>query len=261
MTAGPQDTGWGGTPTLLSRSEPVLIAVRAGQFRFRWRGRVGRALAGDLLMLAQGEPVLAWYDEQRPPWLQTFEVPAAVIKRFEAAHGELLIKLAPTPDADRLQVVMSEDAKQVWALIEDCRQRLRPATIHEHLLHYLLLTLALEGVAPGFLASQRGSIVRRVQWAISEHPELDWRLSRVARELGMSEMGVRRALARAGTSFRLVLEDVRMSRALELVAGSDLPVQEVAAFCGYECPSRFTARFKSRYGVTPRQLREGAGGL
>lgn len=47
----------------------------------------------------------------------------------------------------------------------------------------------------------------------------------------------------------------RMARGRELLSTSDLPIGEVAAACGFDDPSYFSACFRQRYGQTPRQFR------
>ena len=46
-----------------------------------------------------------------------------------------------------------------------------------------------------------------------------------------------------------------LERALALVQTSSLPIGQVAEACGYASASRFSARFRTRFGCTPRSLR------
>lgn len=41
-----------------------------------------------------------------------------------------------------------------------------------------------------------------------------------------------------------------------LLARSDLPVTSIALAVGYETPSAFTASFRKRSGMTPREFRQ-----
>ena len=46
-----------------------------------------------------------------------------------------------------------------------------------------------------------------------------------------------------------------MNRALALLQATDLPVGVIAGDVGYASPSRFAARFRARFGVTPGAIR------
>ena len=43
---------------------------------------------------------------------------------------------------------------------------------------------------------------------------------------------------------------------VDVVNSGNQPLSDVAAACGYLSPSRFTAAFRQRFGVTPSQLRQ-----
>ena len=60
---------------------------------------------------------------------------------------------------------------------------------------------------------------------------------------------------RAGMGFRSYLTLVRMSSAAELLAGTDMPVKEVAERVGYRDASQFTKAFKRTHAVSPTQWR------
>lgn len=73
----------------------------------------------------------------------------------------------------------------------------------------------------------------------------------------------RRVLQRAfddylGLPFRAHLTAVRMARAAELLATTDLPVQDVAARVGYRQPTQFAKAFRRAHGRTPSEHREHA---
>lgn len=66
------------------------------------------------------------------------------------------------------------------------------------------------------------------------------------------------------TAFRLAtgetphnwLVNLRIERAKQLLAKSDLPITSIALAVGYETPSAFTASFGKRMGMTPRLFRQ-----
>jgi AraC-like DNA-binding protein len=66
---------------------------------------------------------------------------------------------------------------------------------------------------------------------------------------------MRRHLRVEGTSFRDLLEETRLMSSLVLVQETSFTISRVADGVGYRSQSRFTDRFKERFGVTPTMLR------
>lgn len=61
-----------------------------------------------------------------------------------------------------------------------------------------------------------------------------------------------------GTSFVAYLKEYRLSRAARLLVSSCAPILTIAQETGFDNLSYFNRSFKSMYGVTPRQFRQGA---
>lgn len=80
-------------------------------------------------------------------------------------------------------------------------------------------------------------------------------LSEAADALGWSERSLRRQLDLAGTSYRKLVDQVRESRARELLVNTDRPIQAIAFELGYDTPSNFGRSFKRWTGTTPRAYR------
>lgn len=78
-----------------------------------------------------------------------------------------------------------------------------------------------------------------------------------AAALGTSERSLRRALAAEGTSFRLLLDEIRRRRADELLFGERLPVESVALRLGYSEPAAFIHAYRRWTGTTPAAARRG----
>lgn len=78
----------------------------------------------------------------------------------------------------------------------------------------------------------------------------------VARRVASSPRQLRRAFsAAAGVGFRAYLTQVRMTRAAQLLAATDLPIKEIGKRVGYHEPSQFTKAFKRAHGGTPSEIR------
>lgn len=78
----------------------------------------------------------------------------------------------------------------------------------------------------------------------------------VAEELHMSSRTLQRRLADEGTSFRLLLDEVRERLAEELLVVGGLPVTEVAHRLGYVEVSSFSQAFRRWKGLGPRAFRD-----
>jgi AraC-like DNA-binding protein len=61
-----------------------------------------------------------------------------------------------------------------------------------------------------------------------------------------------------GQTFHVYLSRVRISRAEELLAGSDLPVTEIAYRCGFSSLKTFNRLFRTFTGTSPSRYRLGA---
>ncbi len=80
-------------------------------------------------------------------------------------------------------------------------------------------------------------------------------LSETAAALGYSERGLRRQLAKSGTSYRKLVDRVRALRARDMLA-TTRPIQDIAFDLGFETPSNFARSFKRWTGTTPKDFRD-----
>lgn len=67
----------------------------------------------------------------------------------------------------------------------------------------------------------------------------------------------RRLLAETGLRWGEILRRMRMIRAIEMLAETNLPVTEIALSVGYQSLSAFNASFRSFTGQTPTAYRDG----
>jgi len=105
--------------------------------------------------------------------------------------------------------------------------------------------LAVEAVESA-LASSLGEDRRVLQF-----PE-------VAHSLNRSERSLARDLAKAGLSYRALVDRVRMSMAQELLLNGGLSVIEVAGRLGYSDDSAFVRSFRRHFGLSPARWRRTA---
>jgi AraC-like DNA-binding protein len=95
----------------------------------------------------------------------------------------------------------------------------------------------------------------RLRKMMNSDPSYKWRISDMTRAVGMSESTLRRRLADEKMNVAELITDVRMSHALALLQSTDMTVTRIASEAGYDCVSRFTARFRHRFGFTPSSVR------
>lgn len=77
----------------------------------------------------------------------------------------------------------------------------------------------------------------------------------VARELGIGGRTLARHLARAGTSFETIKDEVRFTIARELLALTSLPIGRIAEALSYSANSGFDHAFTRWAGAAPSQWR------
>lgn len=154
--------------------------------------------------------------------------------------------------------------------------------LFEHLLHLLPagdqidLQLAAGALIQALAAFVSGRTARRaeVEWALASGPVraalgiLDdyWRergrleplpLAQLARAVGVSRQHLVRAFGRElGHPPQEAVRRLRLARAADLLARTDLAVAEVADACGFDDPFHFSRAFRRLHGVAPRTFRE-----
>jgi transcriptional regulator GlxA family with amidase domain len=81
--------------------------------------------------------------------------------------------------------------------------------------------------------------------------------AKIAYQTGQSPRALSRRFAEEmGMTWRQVLCRIRMMRAVEALAGSEMSVTEIAFLVGYNSVSAFNAAFRDLLGVSPTQYRE-----
>lgn len=81
-------------------------------------------------------------------------------------------------------------------------------------------------------------------------------IEHICEQLAMSESTLRRKLKLEGTSVQEIKDRSRLGLALHLLQTTRHPIGVIADKCGYQSQSRFTERFKKRFGLTPSELRK-----
>ena len=116
-----------------------------------------------------------------------------------------------------------------------------------------LLEKARDLVAQGPRPSH---VSERIRHFIQQHYMRDWTVGSLARDLKLSVRTMRQMFRRRfRRSVMDFLEEVRVARARELLATTDLSIQEVATEVGFRDPNYFTRVFRRHLGKGPRDFR------
>ena len=78
----------------------------------------------------------------------------------------------------------------------------------------------------------------------------------VAQRLSISESTLQRRLAKEGSKFQQLLDQIRYRLALEYLQTTDLPVYEIADLLDFDNPANFRKAFKRWSSTTPSKIRE-----
>ncbi len=81
-----------------------------------------------------------------------------------------------------------------------------------------------------------------------------WTLRILADEFNLSEIAIRKKLESERISFRDLILEIRMKKALSLLIENELPVSQISTRIGYHNTSYFISYFRSFFGITPKQL-------
>ena len=92
---------------------------------------------------------------------------------------------------------------------------------------------------------------------IREHYSEPLRVAKIARVAGFAPSHFSRLfIKREGTSFEHYVRTLRIERACQLLAGSDLRVARIAELCGFNSPQYFGRAFRALVGKTPLAYRK-----
>ncbi|WP_026186589.1 AraC family transcriptional regulator [Ensifer sp. BR816] len=236
----------------LTNTTPVLIHVRSGN-KVVVHDTALLLTAGEFGLLPDHQPMTM---ENIPKAPQNYEARILPVPRplFEETYAHFPFI---TPPRTARPVKAVDLPAEAMALFDFCccsenMSRL-PVPVATVRLMELITWFALSGAVLGDRESPL--LQHRLRQMIEADPARDWTLGHAARTFNMSEATLRRKLAAEDTSFTETLGDTRMTRALALLQTTTLPIAHVAQEVGYDSPSQFSARFKERFGINPREVR------
>ena len=97
---------------------------------------------------------------------------------------------------------------------------------------------------------------QKIHAILSEEPATETSLTTLCQRVAMSESTLRRKLMAEGTTIQEIKDQVKLGLGLHLLQTTGHAIVYIAEQCGYQSQSRFTDRFKKRFGLTPSDLRK-----
>lgn len=228
-------------------AEFSIFQVRAGRKRMGDGQRQDEIPAGGFAAVAPGQLLNV---ENLPPQDGAYRAVCLCLSRTMLAPADPVPVDAPAWAA----LPVTRALEQVFAHVEQGVSEQLPESLLRHRVAELVDAVALAGYRPPMERSQ--GLRERIRLLLHAQPARAWCAEEVAARLALSTATLRRRLTEEATGFRALLEEVRLTHGLALVQGTHKPLKQVAAECGYASPSRFTARFRERFGCLPSELRD-----
>lgn len=233
---------------------PGVVWVRAGSKGIITPQRAeGRLLvqAGGLCLLGAGHQwdVSNHVGPSGRYAASVWSIPEAVLDAF-ASHYPALAGQPP------LNGFATTTAPEDWAQTWERARRASAQTLSTSAVHRgveLLLTLAEQRLV--FPSRVQLSWTDRVTNLIAQSPHTDWSVDTLAQHFLLSGSTLRQRLQDENSNVTACLREVRLELGLGLLQSTDIPVGQISLRCGYESHSRFTAAFRTRFGLSPSSVR------
>lgn len=236
--------------------EPCLILVLSGRKVLFQEGRSIAIEAGCIATI----PAPCSIDLRNEPAAHGKRYTALIIP-FKIEHLERLMRshnLLYEVKREGAGVLKFDADETLYASIRHYLTTVGNSRLLGHRLIEILLLLATKNAALLSYSLHRESWSQRVRAVLSTDLAHAWDLKQVCMRLTTTESTLRRHLKREDTSFRALMQDLRLSTALAQLLQTSYPIYRIAYDCGYQSVSRFTANFHKRFGVPPKQFRDAA---
>jgi len=148
------------------------------------------------------------------------------------------------------------------------QEALTPGFAAPTLVEALIATLLIDflrsaGAPPPCEARARGGLapwqIRRIEEAVREIDGPPPSVSALALLVGVSPRHLLRAFRTSmGSSVLSHITQVRLDRACALLSARSIPIKQVADLCGFASTSAFSAAFRRKMGITPRDFQRRA---
>ncbi len=232
---------------------PALCRVRQGTKTVQWGEYCEVASTESLILFPGGAEIdIANTPHQGKYVSDMVYIPNGLLQQFKEKNP----KPSTPVESASLCIPFHGDLKWMWnGLIESLKSN-APQRLQEHQLEGVLLALHLSGNSGLFFQDRYDPLSVQVQQILLLDLTKDWTVDEVAARLHMGSSTFRRRLNSEEQSFRKILENVRMGKALYELQSSHRTIGGIAYRNGYTSASRFSARFTKHFGITPSELRD-----
>lgn len=234
----------------------TLCRVRQGEKLLQWDDREMRAGPNHLILMPAGRELgISNFPGPHGHYIaDAVSFPVSTLRNFSTRYSQQIMSCRGVMKTD-LCVPLDRHTTQAWEQLLAAINGNAPQALCTHYGEAVLLSLCLGGQVGPLLMGRNDPLCERVQQLVMASPERDWTVASIAQHMNLGESTLRRQLAKEGNSFRNILESVRLSTALQRLQTTSRPIGEIAGACGYASASRFAVRFRSHYGLSPRELR------
>ncbi|MCU1751436.1 helix-turn-helix transcriptional regulator [Pseudomonas sp. 6D_7.1_Bac1] len=235
----------------------TLCRVRQGEKLLQWDEREMRAGPQHLLLMPAGcELGISNFPGLHGHYIaDAVTFPCSILRNFSTRYDQLIMSHRRGALKSELCVPLDKHTTQAWDQLLASISANAPDALRTLYGEAVLLSLGLCGLAGPLLMDRNDPLCERVQRLVMGNPARDWSVAIVAQQLNLGESTLRRQLANEGDSFRNILENVRLGMALQWLQTTSRSIGEIAGASGYASASRFAVRFRSHYGLSPRELR------
>ncbi len=243
-----------------------LVFVRSGS-AFHVTGQHRRKIStGSVFLINPGE--VHYYEEANSLEIYNILFAPSFLKHFHndmqsLPNYQLLFGFARTPDAgERILKLENSFFPEIIQMLDDIireQNRMEPGAKTAILANFLKILLHLcRHCAP--VSREMGiSNAYRISRLLAElnvRLKDSWTLSDMARFTSMSESALRQQFKLlTGISPIRYLLNLRLTKALSYLHGSELTISEVAEKCGFPDSNYFSRQFRNFYGFSPRSVR------
>ena len=235
----------------LTATDPSIVMVLSGRKIIRRAGEEVTISSGSAVLLPTGHEFDITNEVGGNGLYQ------ALVIYFDNA----ILPVVASPKTKAVEAVTAlpyskaELAEAMEVAVDAIKDSSLPSTIAVHRLEELLLWIETEGFS--LVRPRTQNLLTEVRKLLGSAPSAKWPTAKVAKELAVSEATLRRKLAKAGTTLTDIAIDVRMTSALALLQTTEDNIASIAMAVGYDSPSRFSLRFRDRFGLSPSDFRRG----
>jgi AraC-like DNA-binding protein len=223
---------------------PSIHVVQAGAGWLNIAGGRAEALApGDCFIFLPGERVRYREDPQRP-WRYTW-------LGFDGAQADELLRGI----AGERRILRQAASPALWRLCDEAEAAYAAERCSPFAPAALALRIA-EALVPAGSPAANADPAAALRLIIDAGYDGDLTVGGAAGRLGVDRSTLfRRFRAAYGCGPRTYLQRVRLERARDLLLRGEGTVTAIAEACGYDDHRAFARAFKTRYGVSPSQVR------